>query len=45
MLTNPRGGYAIVASGLDLEDVEKWLRAHRHKSKHWRRYDGGTVGG
>ncbi len=26
MLTNPWGGYAIVASGLDLEDVETWLQ-------------------
>jgi len=37
MLTNPRDGYAIVASGLHLEDVEKWLVAHRHRSQQWRR--------
>jgi hypothetical protein len=37
MLTNPGDGYAIVASGLELEDVEKWLVAHRHRSQQWRR--------
>jgi hypothetical protein len=36
MLTDPWSGYAIVASGLDLENVEKWLRAHRHESEQWR---------
>jgi hypothetical protein len=36
MLTDPRAGYAILASGLDLEDVEKWLLSHRHKSEQWR---------
>ena len=36
MLTNPWSGYAIVASGLHLEDVEPWLEAHRHKSQQWR---------
>jgi hypothetical protein len=45
MLTDPGASYAIVASGLELEDVEKWLRAHRHRSVQWRRYEGGTVGG
>jgi hypothetical protein len=45
MLTKPGAGYAIVASGLELEDVEKWLRAHRHKSVQWRRYERGTLGG
>ena len=37
MITDPGAGYAIVASGLQLEDVEKWLQAHRHKSGQWRR--------
>jgi hypothetical protein len=36
MLTDPGAGYAIVASGLlHLEDVEKWLRAHRYRSLQW----------
>ena len=29
MITDPGGGYVILASGLDLEDVEKWLRTYR----------------
>ena len=37
MLTNPWRGYVIVASGLDLENVEKWLQAHRHELEQWRR--------
>ena len=45
MLTNPWGGYAIVASGLDLEGVERWLRAHRHGSELWRRDARDAVGG
>ncbi len=36
MLTDPANGYAILASGLHLEDVEKWLIGHRHKSEQWR---------
>ncbi len=44
MLTNPRNGYAIVVSGLDLEDVEKWLLAHRHQSQQWRQDERDVVG-
>ena len=36
MLTDPGAGYAILASGLHLEDVEKWLLGHLHKSEQWR---------
>jgi hypothetical protein len=43
MLTDPRSGYAIVASGLDLEEVEKWLQAHRHKSEQWWRDERDAV--
>ena len=45
MLTNPWRSYAIVASGLDLESVEQWLRAHRHGSEQWRRDARDAVGG
>ena len=44
MLTNPWGGYAIVASGLHLEDVEPWLEVHRHKSQQWRPPTAGVQG-
>jgi hypothetical protein len=44
MLTDPWGGYAVVASGLDLENVERWLRAHRHESEQWRRDECDAVG-
>ena len=33
MITHPASKYAIVASGLHLEDVEKWLLGHPHKSE------------
>ena len=44
MLTDPWGGYAIVASGLDLESVERWLLAHRHELEQWRRHERDAVG-
>jgi hypothetical protein len=43
MLTDPYGGFAIVASGLDLEEVEKWLQAHRRESKQWWRNERDAV--
>jgi hypothetical protein len=43
-LTHPGGGWAIVASGLDLEDVEKWLQHHRHESVQWRPDERDAVG-
>jgi hypothetical protein len=45
MLTNPWGGYAVVASGLDLEGVERWLLAQRHGPEQWRRDARDAVGG
>jgi len=44
MLTDPWRGYAIVASGLELEDVETWLQTQRHRSQQWRRDERDAVG-
>jgi len=44
MLTDPGAGYSILASALHLEDVEKWLRAHRRRSQQWRQDERDVVG-
>jgi len=35
MITHPASGYAILASGLHLEDVERWLQVHWRKWEQW----------
>jgi hypothetical protein len=44
MLTDRVAGYSILASALHLEDVEKWLRAHRQRSHRWRQDERDVVG-